>query len=74
VDLRGPFYISLYNVKPVSHDKAYICARPLKARGPRQKPMLPMPKTASGQHSRSHAGMQSRYLRFTVAVPDCDEV
>jgi hypothetical protein len=47
MDLRGPFYISLYNVKPVSHDKAYVCARPLKVRGPRQKPMLPMPKTAS---------------------------
>jgi hypothetical protein len=40
VDLRGPFYISLYNVKPVSHDTMFV-------RGPRQKPMLPMPKTAS---------------------------
>jgi hypothetical protein len=40
VDLRDPFYISLYNVKPISHDTMFV-------RGPRQKPMLPMPKTAS---------------------------
>jgi hypothetical protein len=50
VDLRGPFYISLYNVKPVSHDTVFV-------RGPRQKPMLPMPKTASDSLDLYHLMM-----------------